>query len=610
MEERSRSWRRPMFWPRLCGAALLASSISLPVLAAPDEHGFELDGNMVSDGLTDWESLFDVVGSAIPTPKAQQPAGHGSSSFTRDFEPGSSADSSTFSTGSKDILNIGFDSDVDATGKTTGWQCGKSNNIGDKVDLLNTYATSYLDPQTKHTIVFFGLETASNEGTRNAGFWFLKDGTVGCSANSGKAVNFAGTHMDGDILVTAEYTGTGGVSLIKVFRWNGGASGSLSEVASGQDCSNAAAGDSVCGSTNGTALRANQGQVPWLTRTKTSNPSVPGLTSTDLDRGEFFEGGLDLTQLGLSACFGKYLANTRSSATPSATLFDFAVGNFATCSIGVSKSCDVLRFATDAERTSSGKNFYVEFRGAIQNTGGGALPANTPVAIVDDAGTPNDATDDISISQTLVSGLAPGTTGPQFSGSFLTNLNPPTNTVRATATVAGTAINAVPFSIACTELPIRSALTVTKDCGVPAGPNGVPAAKPGTELVANGNSLTVRVNVSGEVCYSDPNATATVPYLDVSAGNQLGLNPVPGQLGTAISLSKTRLLPGDCAKYEINYTPATADGSFSPASNAAFTDTVSARGTHPALSAAQRPFASDNARCPLCPCTGTGCTAP
>ena len=581
------------------GFAFLAIAVATAAWAAPpapQNAAFELDGNLVSSSRTDWANLFDAVGTSVPTPKAVQPSGFSSSSFTRDFTIGSNGDETTFTTGSKDTLNV------------SGWQCGKSSNIGDKVDLLSAYATSYLDPVSKNSILYFGLETASNEGTRDVGFWFLKDGTVSCVANGGKNLTFTGNHVNGDLLITAEYTGSG-VVVVNVFIWIGGANGVLSLLTSGADCSTAGSSDNVCGSTNRSALLGTA--VPWLTRTKTSNPSVPTLKSTDLDRGEFFEGGLNLTGLGLSACFGRFLADTRSSATPNATLFDYAVGAFASCGIGVSKSCDVTRFATDAESAASGgKNFFVTFQGSIQNTGGSALPPNTPVVIVDDAGTPSDSGDDITFTQNLVNGLAAGAHGPTFSGSFFSNLNPPTNTVGATATVSATAISASPFSTQCTALPMVSALTVTKNCGIPAELASDGVARPGTELVQQSGVLVAQVNVSGQVCYSNPNAAATVPYLDVSAGNQLGLDPFLGALGTPITLSKTHLLPGDCATYAFGYTPASADGSTSPASSGAFTDTVSAQGAHPALSAAQRPFASANARCTICPCSGPSCPAP
>lgn len=577
------------------GAVVATAAISAPAHAVTG-YPFELDGNLTSNGKVDWASLYDVSApGAVPTPKVSPPSGFTSASFARDFVVNDNSDATTFSTGSKDTLSI-----------TGGWQCGASNNISDKVDLLNAYAVSYVDPTTKANVVYFGLETASNEGSRNVGFWFLKDGSVACTASGGKNSNFTGNHVDGDLLVVAEYSGGGGVSLINVYRWNGGASGTLSLLNSGVDCANSGPSANVCGSTNRAALIGSQ--VPWLTKTKTSNPSVPNLKATDLDRGEFFEGALNLTGLGLTACFGKFLADTRSSTSTTATIFDFTIGKFSSCSIGVAKTCAVTRVTTDAERTQYGKNFLASFTGYVTNTGGASIPSGTTISVVDDAGTPAPTTgDDVSQILTLAADLLPD--GQKaFSGQFFTNQNPPNNTVSASTVVGGTAINATPFSIECTSIVLNSTLSVVKNCGIPAALNGG-VAKPGTELVLSGGVLAVKVNVSGKVCNDSPAASA-YPYLSVSAGEQEGLNPSTTQLGSAITGFPVNLAPGACQTFAFSYTPAAADGLISPASNAMFTDTVSAIGSHPALPVAQQPKASNNAHCPLCTCTGTGCTVP
>src|SRR5262249_58009007 len=44
--------------------------------------------------------------------------------------------------------------------------------------------------------------------------------------------------------------------------------------------------------------------------------------------GEFLEEGVDLTALGLDNSFSSFLAETRSSQSPTATLSDFVIGNF------------------------------------------------------------------------------------------------------------------------------------------------------------------------------------------------------------------------------------------------------------------------------------------
>ena len=40
---------------------------------------------------------------------------------------------------------------------------------------------------------------------------------------------------------------------------------------------------------------------------------------------------MNLSALGLGSCFSNFLAETRSSQSPTATLSDFVIGNFNTC---------------------------------------------------------------------------------------------------------------------------------------------------------------------------------------------------------------------------------------------------------------------------------------
>src|SRR5439155_7714564 len=130
-----------------------------------------------------------------------------SPSFSRDFVTGSTADDTTFSTGSKDILDI-----------TPGWQCAHSNNVGNKVDIANAYAVAYTETGSGDRIFYFGLERTSNNGDANIGFWFLQDSTVGCSSTSGTQA-FTGHHQVGDIFVVSAFTNGGVVSNITVYLW-------------------------------------------------------------------------------------------------------------------------------------------------------------------------------------------------------------------------------------------------------------------------------------------------------------------------------------------------------------------------------------------------------
>src|SRR5262249_9166030 len=154
-------------------------------------------------------------------------------------------------------------------------------------------------------------------------------------------------------LVTSAFTSGGGVSSILVFRWAGGASGCIDSndnpdpsvvvngtkgcnalpIGSGGDCkTNTSVGtppvDVICATTNsGTKVTNTHITVPWLT-----SDSTLGVGHTIVPP-DFFEGGIDLTQafknVGGTApsCFNTFIADTRSSQSPTATLFDFARGS-------------------------------------------------------------------------------------------------------------------------------------------------------------------------------------------------------------------------------------------------------------------------------------------
>lgn len=313
------------------GPGLAAALAGLALaFGAPTSHAtdLELEGNLRNNGGTDWENLFDVSGSNVPTPKATLPDGYSEAVFVRDFIPGKSGpDASTFATGSKDTLNV-----------TPGWQCNKDNNVNDKTDIVNAYAAASEDANGD-IIVYFALERFSNEGDGNVGFWFLKDGSVGCEILTGKTGSFTGNHSDGDVLIVSEFSGGGKVSDIFAYKWVGGAAGGLdpTPIADGDECTGGGASQDLCAIVNGSLLTGWGGatDIPWLTETKQPGPTP----SNDLAVSELFEGKINLTNLDLVGCFSRYMAVTRSSTSLTATLFDYALGDFDLCSIAVTKSC-------------------------------------------------------------------------------------------------------------------------------------------------------------------------------------------------------------------------------------------------------------------------------
>jgi hypothetical protein len=170
----------------------------------------------------DWDDIFTATGGN--TSVVNPSGGNGdftAASFKRDFSSKATkngacsdtsttntifctADTSTFATGSKDILNI------------PDWQCNKDNNVNSKIDIMNAYAAQY-QAADGDRLMYFGLEKNVDNGNNNVAFWFLKDGTVDCSS-AGGAVDFTGTHKDGDVLVVSAFTNGGGVSNIDAYR--------------------------------------------------------------------------------------------------------------------------------------------------------------------------------------------------------------------------------------------------------------------------------------------------------------------------------------------------------------------------------------------------------
>jgi hypothetical protein len=306
--------RRRLLLAVVASAAALGVFAITSALAVHDEE-FQLDGNVIDDAGPpqdfDWANFFNSAGAELPLPP-----NFTASSFDRDFSTNpngsfSTSDNTTFATGSKDTLAI-----------TPGWQCNQDNNVLSKNDIMNAYATSYEDPVSGDEILYFALERNANTGTADVGFWFLQDDNVNCESPGG-STPFTGDHTDGDLLVVAEFTQGGTVSTIQVYRWEGGANGSLNEnpVASGVDCRTTAGGDTVCGRVNLDTIT-----TPWQTANKQDG------VGNSLRVSEFFEAGLNLTDSGLgNRCFNVFLADTRSSTSLTATLFDFSRGQLGQC---------------------------------------------------------------------------------------------------------------------------------------------------------------------------------------------------------------------------------------------------------------------------------------
>ena len=316
--------------------ALGASFLTMTAAQAVHDEAFELDGNTLEadspgTGNVDWDN--DIVGTVgnvdggFSTAQSSVPAGFFAPTAGPDFstttkrgvEVAQTGDDSTFTTNSKDILDI-----------SAQWRCVHANNVTDKGDLVNTYAVAYTSPIDGHLIFYFGAEKNDASGTNDLGVWFLQDQTVDCSdTGGGNGTAFTGAHQVNDILVVSEFTNGGVNAVITAYKWDPtdpaavnnlvqlGASGRCDQIGSN------GVTDDLCAITN------------------VSDTLDPAWKTWDKDTGsldiiapqQFFEGAIDVTHFFPvnTPCVSTLLTDTRSSVSTTATLYDFARRPFNVC---------------------------------------------------------------------------------------------------------------------------------------------------------------------------------------------------------------------------------------------------------------------------------------
>src|SRR5437660_3480991 len=280
---------------------------------------FELDGNVTTTTSHDWDQVFANTSGAL------------AATFVTD----------AVNTTADDIFTGGGSKD------TQGVQQGRWLFTGSKPqgknDITHAYAAAYTDPSNGHLLLYAGLDRFDNSGDATAGFWFFKN-VIGLNPNvtQNGGHPFTGQHTDGDVLLVSDFTIGGSTSTIKVFKWVGNDStGGLVALNNGNPIN----GD--------TFAIVNGGPIstPW-SYTNKSGQNQPAA-------GEFLEEGVDLTALGLQGCFSSFLAETRSSQSPTATLSDLVIGNFPLCSLaapqlaGLSKVGDSFTYPLTVQNTGA-----------------------------------------------------------------------------------------------------------------------------------------------------------------------------------------------------------------------------------------------------------------
>ena len=220
----------------------------------------------------------------------------------------------------------------------------------DKDNLLHSFAARYslpVDPvggetacpapkeATSCDVLFFGSDRYDNSGDAQQGFWFLQNKITTGGKEGGGGTHFTGVHRAGDILVVSDFSNGGTTSTITVYKWDptckkttGSKKGDCGDsnlriLATSTEAiaatKNSGAGDEFCAIVNTKTTKS-----PWAFEDKSG--------SKEFLEGEFFEGGINLSLLGLgSECFGTVASETRGSTSTSSTLQDFVLSNFAEC---------------------------------------------------------------------------------------------------------------------------------------------------------------------------------------------------------------------------------------------------------------------------------------
>jgi uncharacterized repeat protein (TIGR01451 family) len=276
-------------------------------LAVHDEGIFELDGNAVDQGGVDGDDWEDGTPGAADT------------LFISGDDEADGADTSYFKGGgSKDHLNL------------NNWEWSATDVAPDKDELLDVFAAVYEDGSD--TVVYFGADKFDDSGDAQIGYWFFQD-----NVSTDSDGTFNGLHTEGDVLVLSDFTNGGEVDLICVYEWNPpgdniaagvpqdtgcDVGNNVTLVAAGAECDVTSADGTfdVCAIVNNGTETA-----PWAFENKDGD--------TDFAKGQFFEGGINLSQLfgGDAPCFSTFLAETRSSQEVEAQLKDFALGSLDTC---------------------------------------------------------------------------------------------------------------------------------------------------------------------------------------------------------------------------------------------------------------------------------------
>jgi hypothetical protein len=316
--------RRLLLVTVVVSVGALGAFVVSDALAVHDTGAFELDGNATNDPAVagdDWDNVCHQVTGADCSTTSNTSASGGATAADWVSEPNLNATIFTGG-GSKDPQDI----------NQWAWKDG-AGGLPDKDNLLHSFAARYTTSVGE--VLFFGSDRLDNSGDAQQGFWFFQNSVALGSNSVGGGSGFTGVHQNGDVLVVTDFSNGGSTSTITVYAWDttckkttgstvgtcGDANLRIKGTSTSANCASAAANDQFCGIVN-----ANTITMPWSFTDKSGTPGNGALN------GEFFEGGLNLTALGLGGeCFASVASETRSSTSTTATLKDFILGQFGKC---------------------------------------------------------------------------------------------------------------------------------------------------------------------------------------------------------------------------------------------------------------------------------------
>ncbi len=231
------------------------------------------------------------------------------------------------------------------------WGCVVKPNVNNKNDLLQGFVAFYEqvgddnDLDDGDLVLFAGAARDSNNGNENFGVWLLKDPNVNCDSS---ASDFEGVHLDGDILIVAEFTNGGSSAAVKAFRWNdddkipenGDETLDPIDGADGTFCSDQTdsgnihttgpgVSQTLCGEVNNVSIFP-----AWEPEVFGAGPQANKPDLGELPDNQWAEIAANLTELlgvGDNGCFARVLIETRTSQSITANLFDYMLADVNIC---------------------------------------------------------------------------------------------------------------------------------------------------------------------------------------------------------------------------------------------------------------------------------------